>query len=234
MLEIERHPFDRLRSLVATTPMSRGEMALVAVAEPQMQVQGLAQHSTFQSCDDGEPLGPFRSPQEALGPLVEAHLRMIAGDEVGTADNAVCVFLAHRSVVDILDRVGKSAADDKADHTLVNADFDIVGVIDWERCSTASREEAFSSLCMMWPVAAFYGDSNGLADEELPLARVFCERGLEDLVRCVLDGRKVRGLFFALALGGASHEDRRTFVSLFMGLRQAFDPRQSRSSKEEK
>lgn len=43
MIEIERHPFDRLGSLVATTAMSGGEMT---PAEPQIQVQGLAQHST--------------------------------------------------------------------------------------------------------------------------------------------------------------------------------------------
>ncbi len=52
----------------------------------------------------------------------------------------------------------------------------------------------------MWPVAAFYDGSNAPADEELLLARVFRERGREDLARYVLDGRKVqRKLLFALA-----------------------------------
>ncbi|KAK3690233.1 hypothetical protein B0T22DRAFT_463215 [Podospora appendiculata] len=243
MLEIERHPFDRLGSLMATTAMSRGEMALAAAAVEPLQVQGLAQHSTFRSGEDGKPPGPFRSSQEALRALVEAHLRMIAGGEIGTVDNAADVFLVYRFRLDVLDRVWKSAAeedekfflkhaDDKGDHIFVNADFDIVGVIDWEWCSTVSREEAFSSPCMMWPVAAFCDGSNELADEELLLARVFCERGREDLARCVLDGRKVQRLFFALGPGGASYEDRRTFASLFMGLKQAFDP--GYSSKEEK
>ncbi|KAI5857336.1 hypothetical protein GGS23DRAFT_607908 [Durotheca rogersii] len=239
MLEIERHPFDRLGSLVATTAMSGGEIALAAAAaEPQIQVQGLAQHSTFRSGEDGRPPGSFCSSREASRALVEAHLRMIAGGEIGTAENAVSVFLAHRFRLDVLDRVWKSAtvaaeedekfflehADDKGDHILVNADFDIVGVIDWEWCSTASREEAFSSPCVMWPVAEFYDGSNELADEELLLARVFCERGREDLARCVLDGRKVQRLLFALGPGGASHEDRRTFARLFMGLKRALDP----------
>ncbi|KAK4164677.1 hypothetical protein QBC43DRAFT_334221 [Cladorrhinum sp. PSN259] len=239
ILEIERHHFDRLGSLVETTAMSEGRMApAAAAAEPQIQVQGLAQHSTFRSGEEGQPLGPFRSSREASRALVEAHLRMIAGGEIGTAENAADVFLAHRFRLDILDRVWKATAaaveedekfflkhaDDKGDHIFVNDDFDIVGVIDLEWCSTTSKEEAFSSPCMMWPVAAFYDGSNELADEELLLARVFRERSREDLARCVLDGRKVQRFLFALGPGGASHEDRRTFACLFMGLKQAFDP----------
>ncbi|KAI0531620.1 hypothetical protein GGR58DRAFT_518391 [Xylaria digitata] len=201
MLEIERHPFDRLGSLVATTAMSGGKMA-AAAAELQIQVQGLAKHSTFRSGEDDRPLGLFRSSWEASPALVEAHLRMIASGEIRTVENAVDVFLAHRFRLDEDEKFFLKHAD-KGDHILVNADFDIP--------------------CMMWPVAAFYDGSNELADEELLLARVFCERGREDLARCVLDGRKVQRLLFALGPGGASHEDRRMFACLFMGLKQAFD-----------
>ncbi|KAK3680703.1 hypothetical protein B0T22DRAFT_466846, partial [Podospora appendiculata] len=224
MLEIERHSFARLGSLVETA------------AGTEMQVQSLAQHSTFRSGEDGKPIGPFRSSREALRTIVEAHLRMIARGEIGTADNAVDVFLAHRFRLDILDSVwspNKAAeqgetfflkhADDKGDHILVNADFDIVGVIDWEWCCTASREEAFASPCMMWPVAAFYDGANELADDELLLARVFREKGREDLARCVLDGRKIQRVLFALGPGGASHEDGKTFARLFTGLKRVFD-----------
>lgn len=152
LLEIERHPFDRLGSHVATTAMSGGEIApllAAAAAVPQIQVRGLAQHSTS------------RSSREATRALVEAHLRMITTGEIGTAENAADVFLAHRFRLDVLDRVWKATtaaaieeddekfflkhADDKGDHILVNADFDIVGIIDREWCSTASKEEAFSS-----------------------------------------------------------------------------------------
>ncbi|KAI8628610.1 hypothetical protein F5Y19DRAFT_464980 [Xylariaceae sp. FL1651] len=215
MLEIERHPFDKLGSLVAATAMSGGEAA-----------PGLARLSTFRS-GEGDRL---------LGHSAQAYLQMIASGEFGTAENAVDVFLTHRFRLEVLDRVWKTTstvdenekfflkhADDKGDHIFVNADFDIVGVIDWEWCSAVSKEEAFSSPCMLWPVAAFYDGSNELADEELLLARVFCERGREDLARCVLDGRKVQRLLFALGPSGASN-NRKTVASLFMGLKQAFDP----------
>jgi aminoglycoside phosphotransferase (APT) family kinase protein len=236
MLEMERHPFDQLGSLIATAGMWSGEAAPGTAVQSQIQVDGLAEHSTFRSGDGGRPLGPFRSSQEAFRALVEAHLRMIMAGEIGTAENALDIFLAHRFRLDVLDRVSEQTAtttkdgeqfflkhaDDKGDHILVNADFEIVGIIDWEWCGTASKEEAFSSPCMMWPVAAFYDSSNKLAEEELLLARVFRERGREDLAYCVLNGRKVQRLLFALGPGGA-HEDRKTLASLFIGLKRAFD-----------
>lgn len=228
LLEIEKHPFAKLGSLV---PMTETSVGSTPPCDAQLQVQGLAQHSTFRSCD-GNPPGPFSSSREALRAIITAHLRMIAMGEIGTTENAMDVFLAHRFRFDLLDTVWQGEgdekfylkhADDKGDHILVNANFDIVAIIDWEWCSTASKEEAFSSPCMMWPVAAFYDGSNRLAEEELLLARAFSERGREDLARCVLGGRRVQRLLFALGPGGTSHQDRRTFASLFMGLKRAFD-----------
>ncbi|KAF9775857.1 hypothetical protein IL306_006017 [Fusarium sp. DS 682] len=226
-----------LGSLMATTASGKAtssEAAAAAESQIQIQVGGLAQHSTFRSGHGGRPLGPFRSSQDAFRALVEAHLGMILAGEIGTAENALDVFLAHRFRLDLVNAAaGKGGgeqqqfflkhADDKGDHILVNADFEIVGIIDWEWCSTASKEEAFSSPCMMWPVAAFYDGSNELAEEELLLARIFRERGREDLACCVLDGRKVQRLLFALGPGGASHTNTRTLASLFMGLKHAFD-----------
>ncbi|GAW26272.1 putative protein kinase-like domain [Rosellinia necatrix] len=57
-----------------------------------------------------------------------------------------------------------------------------------------------------------------LADEELSWPAYFSKRDREDLARCVLDGRKAQRLLFMLGPGEASHEDRRTFAWLFMGL----------------
>ncbi|KAG6153261.1 hypothetical protein E4U37_003076 [Claviceps purpurea] len=192
MLEIERHPFDKLGSLIGTTEFSSGEATQGAAVKSQIQVGALAEHSTFRSGDGGMPLGPFRSSNEAFRAIVEANMRMVPH------------------------------ADEKGDHILVNENFDIVGIIDWEWCSTASRKEAFSSPQMMWPVDAFYDGSNELAEEELLLARVFRERGRQDLASCVLHGRKVQRLLFALH-SGVAQLDKKTFASLFVGLKRAFD-----------
>ncbi|KAG6047686.1 hypothetical protein E4U39_000208 [Claviceps sp. Clav50 group G5] len=236
MLEIERHPFDQLGSLIATTELSSGEATQEAAVESQIQVGALADCSTFRSGDGGMPLGPFRSSEEAFRAIVEANMRMVVTGEIGDAEQALDILLAHRFRLDLLDKVSKQTAtaekgseqfflkhaDDKGDHILVNTEFDIVGIIDWEWCQTASREDAFSSPQMMWPVGAFYDGSNELTEEELLLARVFRERGREDLASCVLHGRKIQRLLFALH-SGVAQLDKKTFVSLFVGLKRAFD-----------
>ncbi|KAI1482631.1 hypothetical protein F4774DRAFT_406805 [Daldinia eschscholtzii] len=82
--------------------------------------------------------------------------------------------------------------DDKGDHILVNDDFDIVGVIDWERCQMSSKEDAFSSPCMIWPVTKFYDGSKELAEEELQLSAIFRERVRDVLAKYVVEGRKMQ------------------------------------------
>ncbi|KAG5970789.1 hypothetical protein E4U13_005213 [Claviceps humidiphila] len=237
MLEIERHPFDQLGSLIATTGCSSGEATQEAEIESQIQVGALTEHSTFRSGDGGMPLGPFRSSEEAFRAIVEANMRMVVTGEIGEAEQALDILLAHRFRLDVLDKVSEQTgttaekggekfflthADEKGDHILVNADFDIVGIIDWEWCQTTSKELAFSSPCMMWPIGAFYDGSNELAEEELLLARVFREKGREDLASCVLHGRKVQRLVFGLH-DGVAQLDKKTFASLFVGLKRAFD-----------
>ncbi|KAG6141683.1 hypothetical protein E4U28_002950 [Claviceps purpurea] len=236
MLEIERHPFDRVGSLIFTTEFSSREARQEAAVESQIQVGALADESIFRSGDGGLPLGPFRSSKEALFATVQAHSRMIVAGEIGSAENVLDLLLAYRFRLDVLDKVSEQTAtpekggeqfflkhmDDKGDHILVNDDFDIVGIVDWEWCKTASREEAFSSPRMMWPVGPFYDGSNELTEEELLLARVFRERGREDLASCVLHGRKIQRLLFALDPLTA-YEDIKTLSSLFIGLKRAFE-----------
>ncbi|KAG6141686.1 hypothetical protein E4U28_002953 [Claviceps purpurea] len=227
MLEIARHPFDQLGWLIGTTEFSRGEATQGAAVESQIQVGAMA---------GDMPQEPFRSSQEAFRAIVEANIRMTVAREIGCAEKKLDILLVHRFRLDVLHKLSEQTAtaekgseqfflkhpDDKGDHILVNDDFDIVGIIDWEWCKTVSKEEAFSSPCMMWPVGPFHDGSNELAEEELLLARVFRERGREDLASCVLYGRKVQRFMFALHAGVAGL-DKKTFAGLFVGLKRAFD-----------
>ncbi|KAG6246197.1 hypothetical protein E4U23_004821 [Claviceps purpurea] len=239
MFEIERHPFDQFGSLIGATKIRGGHATQGAAVESQIQVGALADFTTFRSGDGGMPLGPFRSSEEAFRAIVEANIRMVMTGEIGSAENVLDILLAYRFMLDVLDLVDQMSekhatpkkggekfflkhVDDKGDHILVNDDFDIVGIIDWEWCSTAPREQAFSSPQMMWPINAFYDGSNELAEEELLLARVFRERGREDLASCVLHGRKVQRLLFALG-PLVVDADKKTLSCLFVGLKRAFE-----------
>lgn len=214
-LEIEKHPFHAMGSLVSS-------------ATGSIDVQGLAHQSTFRVGKGA--LGPFSSSLEGSQAILESYLAMIANGEFDT-DFPVDAYLFHRLRRDMIgnllgdvspDQFFLKHPDDKGDHILVNGSFEIVGVIDWEWTQTAPKAEAFCSPCLMWPVSEFYNGSNELSADELRLAAVFREKGREDLANCVIDGRKVQRFSFGLGLDGA-FLDRETLQHLFKGLQQAFN-----------
>ncbi|KAF9885680.1 hypothetical protein FE257_012662 [Aspergillus nanangensis] len=213
-LEIARHPFNVMGSLILSTDKS-------------MSIQGLARPSTFRP--EGGPIGPFSSPIEGWQELLQPYLSMISSGEVDTCC-PVETYLMHRYRLDNLgclrgdtsteDQFFLRHPDDKGDHILVDDSFHIVGVIDWEWTCTGSKEEAFCSPCMMWPLRKFYEGSNELSMEELRLADVFRERNRDDLARCVIEGRKIQRFFFNLGPDG-SYSTLEKHQSLFKGLQQA-------------
>ncbi|GKT49134.1 uncharacterized protein ColSpa_09315 [Colletotrichum spaethianum] len=216
-LEIERHPFEAMGSLLT-------------VGYPaQFVVQGLAQHATYRM-GAGGPLGPFASSLEGSVAMVKSYLVMIANGEIG-ACHSVDTYLTHRFRLDVANSLWEGDPsggrfflkhpDDKGDHILVNESCDIVGIIDWEWTRTVSELEAFSSPCMMWPLRKFYEGSNELSPDEMRLAEIFQERGRKDLSNCVILGRKVQRFFFALGPESPS-TDRKAFLDLFAGLKMAF------------
>jgi hypothetical protein len=218
-LEMEKHPFETLGSIMpANDPTA-------------FEIQGFAHHATFR-LGSGGPSGPFNSSLEAARAVVESYLAMIASGEIAAA-YPIDAYLVHRFRLDILNKFGNEIMsegkfilkhpDDKGDHILVNKAYDIVAIIDWEWCRTVSKEDAFSSPCMMWPVAKFYDGSNELSDDELRFASIFRERGRHDLASFVTEGRKMQRFFFALGAACDCQNDYQTFVNLFIGLKRAFD-----------
>ncbi|KAI1119490.1 hypothetical protein F5Y14DRAFT_437992 [Nemania sp. NC0429] len=220
-LEIEKHPFDTIGSIMP------------AAGDPSaFEIQGFANQGTFPS-GNGEPLGPFYSSIEAASAVIKLCLNKIASGAIA-ASYLIDTYLVHRFRLDILAESGKEILsesprqfflkhpDDKGDHILVNEAHDIVGIIDWEWCHTASKNEAFSSPCMMWPVAEFYDGSNELADDELRFASIFRERDRDDLASYVTEGRKVQRFFFSLGEDSECYRGHQELVNLFVGLQRIF------------
>lgn len=181
-LEIERPPFKAMGSLVCS-----GD---------EFQVRGLVNQATFRLGEG--PLGPFSSSLEGARAVLTSYLDMIASGEID-GFSAVDAYLAHHFRLDVASSLfGNDTPaeqfflkhpDDKGDHILVNESFNITGIIDWEWTATTSKAEAFSSPCMMWPVARFYDGDNELAADELRLAAILRERGRDDLAEFVTGGR---------------------------------------------
>jgi hypothetical protein len=110
--------------------------------------------------------------------------------------------------------------DDKGDHLLVDEDFNLTGVIDWEFTSAEPKAHAFSSPCMLWPVRDFYDGKNDLSPEETEFANIFERRGRQDMAHLVRDGRKMQRYQFYNGGGVSRNQDE--FEALFQGLRASW------------
>ncbi|KAK6008370.1 hypothetical protein QM012_000273 [Aureobasidium pullulans] len=71
-------------------------------------------------------------------------------------------------------------ADDKGDHILIDEEYNITGIIDWEFASTETKNLAFSSPCMMWPVQKYYDGNNDLSEEEYDLRK--CSNAVDEKI----------------------------------------------------
>jgi hypothetical protein len=110
--------------------------------------------------------------------------------------------------------------DDKGDHILVNTNFNITGMIDWEFASAEPKALAFSTPCMLWPVGDFYDGKGELSAEEIEFAEIFEGRGREDMGQIVRESRKMQR--FTFFNGGGVSRDPEEFQALFTGLRAAW------------
>jgi hypothetical protein len=210
-VELERHPFEMTGSIVP--------------ADSQGMIGGFAQPPLFETPE--KTLGPFSTLGDAYSTMIRRQLDAIASREITSLpiDNYLAFRWRLSALPSLTSGTNKGPFylkhyDDKGDHILVDEDYNITGIIDWEFCSAEAKDLAFSSPCLMWPVADYYDGSNKLSDEEIQFAHLFELRGRSDLCEIVLNGRRwQRFLFF---LGGGVASDEGEFEALFQGLRKAF------------
>ncbi|SPO06533.1 uncharacterized protein DNG_09223 [Cephalotrichum gorgonifer] len=140
---------------------------------------------------------------------------------------AVDAYLVHRFLLDLVPWILPPSAhgetdfylkhaDDKGDHTLVDDDFNVTGIIDQEWAHTASAAHAFDSPIALLPVSSFYNGVNDLGDDEVALAEIFEDKGREDLAALIRSGRLQHKFAFCC---GHDLEDWEGFLGLFRGLR---------------
>ncbi|KAH6633913.1 hypothetical protein B0J18DRAFT_2007 [Chaetomium sp. MPI-SDFR-AT-0129] len=219
-LELERHPLPLTSSLVPSPNPATTDKG-------STQLGPFAQAPCFATPD--RALGPFDTLTEGYTALVRQQQHMLANREVSglPVDNYLAFLWRLEALPEL---VAESASrsgpfylkhyDDKGDHILVDDEYNITGVIDWEFASAEAKELAFSSPCMMWPVGEFYDGSIVLSDEETKFAATFERRGRADMAALVRGGRKwQRYLFF---MGGGIPRDMVDFEPLFQGLRKSF------------
>jgi hypothetical protein len=207
-LELRRHPFSWCGSLDLESKDSIGPFA-------QSQLFRLPT----------QPMGPFGSTHDTAQSILSLYLDMYGTGEL--TDFPTDSVLTHRWRLENLDRIYPPAHEekfylkhfeDKGDHILVNDEYEITGIIDWEFASTENEHLAFSSPCMMWPVGDFYSGQNNLSKEEMEFAQILRQKGGDAMYSLLIKGRLYQRFLFFLGGAPADHED---FVCLFDGLRKA-------------
>ncbi|KAI1410391.1 hypothetical protein F5Y13DRAFT_202162 [Hypoxylon sp. FL1857] len=173
-------------------------------------------------------MGPFSSVQEYHESSLRLLLDLILREEL-YSQQAVDAYLIHRFLLDLVPSILQSSvqhdrkyylkhADDKGDHILVDDEFKITGIIDWEWAHTAPAHLAFNSPIGLLPVGKFYSGENNLGEDETTFARILEEKGHQDLADCVWNGRLQHRFAFCC---GYDLADWNGFLGLFQGLRDA-------------
>ncbi|KAF9884428.1 carboxyl methyl esterase activity protein [Aspergillus nanangensis] len=175
-------------------------------------------------------LGPYKNPRDYLRASVDLKLSLIMKGE-SYAGHGIDAFLVHRFLSDSLSEVllhqcfddgrfYRRHADDKGDHILINDDYDITGIIDWEWAYTDSKSAAFRSPIMLLPVADFYKGVNSIGEDESTFATILETKDHHDLAEIVRNGRLLHRFQFCCGYDFADWEG---FLGLFQGLRNALN-----------
>ena len=171
-------------------------------------------------------LGPCQSLEEYHTSSLQFNLDLILRGEMYTR-KAVDAYLIYLFLIDLIPLVLPSTtesgkfylkhADDKGDHIMVDDDWNITGMIDWEWAHTASPAHAFDSPTMLLPVIDFYNGMNALGADEIVFVRLLEAKGQPDLADYVRKGRLQHRFAFCCDYD----EDWKGFIGLFQGLRAA-------------
>jgi hypothetical protein len=175
-------------------------------------------------------LGPFSTSRAYYTTIISRILDLIVDGEL-YAPWAVDAFLIHRFLLDLVPSLAEPEqtpndgeqfylrhADDKGDHILVDEEFNITGIIDWEWAYTAPKDEAFTSPLAFLDAQDFFSGVDVLSDKEHILTEFLDEYGLGEAVKC---GRKHQR--FRYCVGYALYDwDWDGYTALFAALRKTF------------
>ncbi|KAI1334819.1 hypothetical protein F5Y15DRAFT_409415 [Xylariaceae sp. FL0016] len=215
LIELRKYPFDFLGSLDRP-----GESHVGAFAREIL---------TDFTQSEMRTMGPFSSSEEYPKTSLQLILNMIIREEM-YSQRPVDAYLIHRFLLDLVPTVLSSSAEhnnhryylkhavDTGYHVLVDDDYNVTGIIDWEWAHTAPPAHAFNSPIGLLPVAEFYDGANDLGDDEVIFARLLEEKVHKDMADFVRKGRLQHRFIFCW---GYDLEDWNGFLGLFQGLRDA-------------
>lgn len=186
--ELSRHPFDSAGSLHTDSPDEAPAVAAVA--------------SDRFVCLD--PFGPFETSAAYYEAWAEQYISLIADGQL-YLQFPVQAYLVYRFLKDNAAQLADSEnsfflkhVDDKGDHILVDNQYNITGIIDWQMARVVPRREAFALSLVSADMAALCNGDVSISEED---------RSLRDAVRDIdpslavhMEDEKVRRFFWGLGL----------------------------------
>lgn len=184
-IELQKVPFSKIGCLENPSSLQIGPLARESLTD--LDASGMI------------TLGPYSSIEEYYNASIRLTPDLIIRNQL-YVDRSVDAYFIHRFLLDILPKVLPDSmkknqkfylkhADDKGDHILVDDEYNITGIIDWEWPYTAPTDLAFNSPVAFLPVSQFYDGFNSLGNDENEFARIFEVEDKPELAKIIRRGR---------------------------------------------
>ena len=171
MIEIRKYPVQLAGSFV----MQDGHTKLSSIASNRFAVL--------------DTYGPFETSLDYTNSITEQYLDLTSDGQIHHT-YPLEAFLFYRFLHDNATKIAASDiagkfflkhVDDKGDHLLVDEDFNITGIIDWQFARTVPAAEAFGPSYVTAELEALYSENTGVTDDDLFLANALRDRGSDEL-----------------------------------------------------
>lgn len=161
--------------------------------------------------------GPFDSIEDYFKCIAELHLGLIADGQL-YPEYPKEAFVFYRLMAEVVaPELAKVAspegfflkhADDKGDHFLVDDNYNITAVIDWQFARFVPAVEAFGPSLLTADLHGLYSDITGLSADDRYISAALKRSGCEDLAVLAAGNELVRRFHFGLASGATLVEAR--------------------------
>lgn len=187
--ELAKHPFQQAGSLLIDPLNSLPAVSAVA--------------SDRFVCLD--PYGPFETSGAYYAAWAEQHLELIADGQL-YPQFPVEAYLVYRFLRDNGIHLSDGDdnqfylkhVDDKGDHILVDENFNVTGIIDWQMARIVPRREAFALSLVTADMSALCGGQSSLSKSDVELRDILREKRPE--LASYMADEKMRRFFWGLGL----------------------------------
>jgi hypothetical protein len=186
----------------------------------------------YDSSGRSVPFGPFDRMDDYYKALIQHRIELIKTGEIASSA-PLDQYLVYRSLLDHLPRDEQGPfflrhVDSRDANFLVDVDYNITGVIDWELAIATAKGAAFQSPLLMYNLGEVYNEGLSTPSED---EKRFAKILKEETQSHELSALASRKLHFRVdqVIETSPDEDRETFASVFSGWwkaatgEQAFD-----------